>query len=152
MMLCLDMLMYYLNENEVKVANLKMIQDPAPNLQPIGCYNDSAKERALPVFYANARGNIDWFNMELTVNQCAQVASDMGYEYFAVQFYGECYSGRNAKESYAKYGNITEGCWEFDNQTGFAVGKEGANFVYQIRNFIKNKDAQLALLTTLGIT
>ncbi|XP_073244804.1 uncharacterized protein [Porites lutea] len=107
--------------------------DPAPNLQPIGCYNDSAKERALPVFYANARGNIDWFNMELTVNQCAQVASDMGYEYFAVQFYGECYSGRNAKESYAKYGNITEGCWEFDNQTGFAVGKEGANFVYQIR-------------------
>ena len=25
-MLCLDMLMYYLNENEVKVANLKMIQ------------------------------------------------------------------------------------------------------------------------------
>ena len=43
--------------------------DPAPNLQPIGCYNDSAKERALPVFYANARGNIDWFNMELTVNR-----------------------------------------------------------------------------------
>ena len=81
--------------------------DPAPNLQPIGCYNDSAKERALPVFYANARGNIDWFNMELTVNQCAQVASDKGYEYFGVQFYGECYSGRNAKESYAKYGNIT---------------------------------------------
>lgn len=26
MMLCLDVLMYYLNENEVKVANLKMIQ------------------------------------------------------------------------------------------------------------------------------
>lgn len=26
MMLCLDMLMYYLNENEVKIANLKMIQ------------------------------------------------------------------------------------------------------------------------------
>ena len=26
MMLCLDILMYYLNENEVKVANLKMIQ------------------------------------------------------------------------------------------------------------------------------
>ena len=104
----------------------------APNLQPIGCYNDSAKERALPVLYANARGNIDWFNMELTVNQCAQVAR-IGYEYFDVQFYGECYSDRNAKESYAKYGNITEGCWEFDNQTGFAVGKEGANFVYQIR-------------------
>lgn len=120
----------------IKLNNLPttfVFIDPATNLQPIGCYNDSAKERALPVFYANARGNIDWFNMELTVNQCAQVASDMGYEYFGVQFYGECYSGRNAKESYAKYGNITEGCWEFDNQTGFAVGKEGANFVYQIR-------------------
>ena len=26
MMLCLDILMYYLNENKVKVANLKMIQ------------------------------------------------------------------------------------------------------------------------------
>ena len=121
----------------IKLNNLPttfVFIDPAPNLQSIGCYNDSAKERALPVFYANARGNIDWFNMELTVNQCAQVASDMGYEYFGVQFYGECYSGRNAKESYAKYGNITEGCWEVDNQTGFAVGKEGTNFVYRILN------------------
>lgn len=26
LMLCLDVLMYYLNENEVKVANVKMIQ------------------------------------------------------------------------------------------------------------------------------
>ena len=74
----------------IKLNNLPttfVFIDPAPNLQPIGCYNDSAKERALPVFYANARGNIDWFNMDLTVNQCAQVASDMGYEYFGVQFY-----------------------------------------------------------------
>ena len=53
----------------IKLNNLPttfVFIDPAPNLQPIGCYNDSAKERALPVFYANARGNIHWFNMELT--------------------------------------------------------------------------------------
>ena len=86
------------------------------------------------MLHANFRENIDWLNMELTVNQCAQVASDIGYEYFGVQFYGECHSGRNAKESYAKHGNITEGCWKFDNQTGFAVGKKGTNFVYRILN------------------
>jgi len=64
------------------------------------------------------------------------VASDIGYEYFGVQFYGECYvyNGRNAKESHAKYGTITEECWKRDNQTGFVVRKEGTNFVYQILN------------------
>ena len=86
------------------------------------------------MFYANVRSKIDRLNMELRVNQCAQVASDIGYEYFGVQFYGECHSGRNAKESYAKYGTITEGCWKWDNQPGFAVGKEGTNFVYRILN------------------
>ena len=71
--------------------------------------------------------------MELTVNQCARVAHDIGYEYFGIQYYGECYSGRNAGNSYAKYGNITAECWEFDEQIGFAVGREKSNFVYRIK-------------------
>ncbi|KAJ7365947.1 hypothetical protein OS493_002685 [Desmophyllum pertusum] len=55
-----------------------------PSLQPVGCYNDSLEDRALPVHYANFRSAIIWTKMEFTVNQCARVAYDKGYEYFGV--------------------------------------------------------------------
>ena len=69
--------------------------------------------------------------MHLTVNQCARVAQDKGYEYFAVQYYGECYGGKNAENTYNKYGKSTY-CWKFDKQNGFGVGRDLANFVYRI--------------------
>ena len=65
------------------------------------------------------------------MNQCARVAYDKGYEYFAVQFYGECYGGKDAGKTYAKHGK-SEDCWEFDKQNGHEVGGEWSNFVYRI--------------------
>ena len=65
------------------------------------------------------------------MNQCARVAYDKGYEYFAVQYYGECYGGKGAGTSYAKHGKSGE-CWVFDKQSGYGVGKDWANFVYRI--------------------
>ncbi|CAH3175700.1 unnamed protein product, partial [Porites evermanni] len=104
----------------------------APKLQPIGCYKDNVNERALPVLYANFRRNIDWLNMELTVNQCAQVATvNKGYEYFAVQYYGECYTGKNASQTYNKHGK-SDRCVEIDKTSGFRVGERDTNFVYRI--------------------
>ena len=106
--------------------------DPAPNLQPLGCYRDEVGNRALPDNYANFRNQIIWTKMELTVHQCARVAHDKGYKYFAVQYYGECYGGNDGGSSFAKHGNSTE-CWLFDKQLGFAVGRGNTNFVYRIK-------------------
>ena len=77
-----------------------------------------------------------WQNMELTVNQCARVAYDKGYEYFSVQFYGECHGGKDAGKSYAKHGKSEE-CWVYDKRAGHGVGKSLTNFVYRIKQVSK---------------
>lgn len=66
-----------------------------------------------------------------TVQKCAQVAVTKGYEYFAVQFYGECYTGKNASQTYKKHGR-SDKCMETDKTLGFQVGKDDTNFVYRI--------------------
>ncbi|XP_028401263.1 A disintegrin and metalloproteinase with thrombospondin motifs 18-like [Dendronephthya gigantea] len=98
--------------------------DQMPSFTPMGCYEDSYYERAMPVLYKNFRDQINWYLMERTVNQCARVAYHSGYEYFGVQFYGECWSGVTANETYDKYGE-SDSCWK-------GVGKHFANFVYKL--------------------
>jgi len=62
------------------------------------------------------------------VEQCAIQAYKIGYEYFGVQNYGECYgNGTN----YTKHGDSHD-CDVYDNETGHAVGKSFANFVYYL--------------------
>ncbi|XP_078372204.1 A disintegrin and metalloproteinase with thrombospondin motifs 6-like isoform X1 [Oculina patagonica] len=108
--------------------------DHMPSLQALGCYHDSYYDRALSDLYAIFRDQIIWTNMEKTVKQCARVAYDKGYEYFAIQFYGECFGGKDAGKHYAKHGNSGD-CWVFNNQTGHGVGGDMTNFVYRV-----NKD------------
>ena len=114
----------------ISVVTFFFFTEPMPNPEPVGCFWDYF-DRALPDHYANFRDQIIWKNMNLTVNQCARVAQDKGYEYFAVQYYGECYGGKNAENTYSKYGKSTY-CWKFDKQNGFGVGRDLANFVYRI--------------------
>ena len=94
-----------------------------PRISPIGCYADT-RDRALPILLKSFRDQINWHSMNKTVNQCARVAHGSGYPYFAVQFYGECWTGTNANATYNKHGESTE-CWE-------GVGKHWANFVYKL--------------------
>lgn len=103
-----------------------------PSLETVGCYYDTGYNRALPDHYANFRDQIVWSHMNLTVNQCARVAQDKGYEYFSVQFYGECYGGIDAGSTYDKHGKST-GCWVFDKDRGHGVGESFTNFVYRIK-------------------
>ena len=109
-----------------------------PTLQPVGCYRDKIKSRAMSARYAIFRDQIIWTNMKLTVNQCARVAYDKGYEYFAVQYFGECWGGEDAGKSYAKY-KSSKGCWKFDEESGYGVGAAMSNFVYRIKKVGKNK-------------
>ena len=108
--------------------------DHLPDLTPVGCYHDKKDDRALPDHYANFRKppEIDWTQLDETIHQCAQVAYNKGYQYFAVQDYGECYSGNNASATYAKHNKSEDGCYWIDKKVGFGVGKENTNFVYRI--------------------
>jgi len=102
--------------------------DPLPDFEPVGCFKDKTNDRALPDSYANFRPFIDWHNMNATIHQCALVARDIGYEYFAVQFYGECWSSADAALTYNKHGVQTNPnkCWA-------NVGAAGTNYVYRFR-------------------
>ena len=66
--------------------------------------------------------------MDLVVSKCAQEAYGIGYEYFGIQFYGECYgNGTN----YDKHGKSKK-CMMVDNRTDHGVGEKFTNFVYRI--------------------
>lgn len=110
---------------------LNSLLDHLPDLTPVGCYRDEKNDRALPDHYANFRKppEIDWTQLDETIHQCGQVAYNKGYHYFAVQDYGECYSGNNASATYDKHGKSEDGCYWIDK---LGVGKENASFVYRI--------------------
>jgi len=102
--------------------------DPLPEFEPVGCFKDKLSDRALPDYYASFRPFIDWHNMNATIRQCALVARDIGYEYFAVQYYGECWSSFDAALTYEKHGVQTNPskCWA-------NVGAGSTNYVYRFR-------------------
>ena len=54
---------------------------------------------------------------------CFNLARKKNYQYFAVQFYGECWASNDA-EGYKRHG-ISTGCWS-------GVGKRFSNYVYQV--------------------
>ena len=105
-------------------------------VEPIGCYNDTGGKneiawkkthyRAMQDLYLNQRGTINWTaypsNTQTVINNCAGVARTKGYLCFGVQFWGECWSGENACDTYDRYGT-SEGCVH-------GLGKHWANFVY----------------------
>ena len=92
----------------------------------IGCYKDALKQpRPLPELIKNYRGGqIDWNNLNSTIDACAEEARNKGYLYFGLQFYGECWSGPLAHLTYDRDGSSTN-CYE-------GVGKKQANFVYML--------------------
>ena len=90
---------------------------------PLGCFSDSIADRALPTPLYSFRGSIDWFNMNRSVSQCAAVTQSYGYQYFAVQYYGECWSGDITDDDYKRHGESTT-CWE-------GTGRKTTNFVYK---------------------
>lgn len=77
----------------------------------VGCFKDKSRKeaRALPELLANYRGNIDWNNLheheKEVVEKCAQKAKEKKYMYFAIQYYGECWSGATAPKTYDRYGS-----------------------------------------------
>lgn len=49
-------------------------------VEAVGCFLDSMNNRAFPKMMANLRGGINWFNMNKTVQECANLAVKQGYK------------------------------------------------------------------------
>ncbi|XP_032236057.2 inactive carboxypeptidase-like protein X2 isoform X2 [Nematostella vectensis] len=64
--------------------------------------------------------------MAATVRQCAEQAKAAGFQYFAIQYYGECWSGTGENKSFSRYGP-SNNCWS-------GVGGEWTNAVYRLQN------------------
>ncbi|XP_022808637.1 uncharacterized protein LOC111345619 [Stylophora pistillata] len=73
--------------------------------------------------YAYLRGNIDWHNLRSMVTRCAERAFELGYRYFGVQYYGECWGDDRVRPTYDKH-DAGKGCTD-------GVGDKIHNFVYR---------------------
>ena len=100
--------------------------------EPLGCYEDKVNNRTLPILITNLRGRINWNDMSKTIDKCANETTkkDHRLKVFALQFYGECYSGSNGLESYKRYRALPYS----ENDYRYCcsgVGARGTNFVYK---------------------
>jgi hypothetical protein len=74
---------------------------------------------------------MDWKDLNSTVIEaCAQETRIRGYMYFGIQFYGECWSGPQAHQTYSNDGHSTM-CIN-------GVGRGFANMVYKLIGDGKN--------------
>ncbi|XP_068732164.1 A disintegrin and metalloproteinase with thrombospondin motifs 6-like isoform X2 [Montipora capricornis] len=102
--------------------------------EPLGCYEDRGDDRSLPILITNLRGRISWNDMSKTIDTCARKtkARDPKLKVFALQFYGECYSGYDGLTNHNKYGSRqnthkeVKYCWA-------GVGRQWSNFVYKFK-------------------
>lgn len=117
--------------------------ETAPSYAGVGCYKDffpRAMNR-LENFRKPSDSPLDWNDLEKSVvKRCAQKAMQTGYNFFGVQFFGECYGGAG---QYDKYGPSTNCVW----LSGAYVGKHWANYVYMLTgtecmNFTKLTDSK----------
>ena len=67
--------------------------------------------------------------LDQILNQCARVAKDEGYEYFAIHNYRECYGEGGNYTRHRKSAH----CLNFANKLGYGVGKENSSFVYKLK-------------------
>lgn len=106
-------------------------EEPIPEgltFKPVGCFRDiieKGKVRAMPQLLKNFRGTIDWSDLSKIVQKCADEAMKQRQEYFGVQYWGECWGGEDADETYNMYGENPQGC--YDN----VVGMDLHNMVYK---------------------
>lgn len=93
------------------LASLPCISPGVPQILEVGCYVDAKNNRALSTMYANLRKQIDWQNLRSMVTKCAERAFALGFKYFGVQFFGECWGDKSDRPAYDRHGE-GRGCYE----------------------------------------
>lgn len=73
--------------------------------QGVGCFRDAvAKPRPFPDMLGNFRNEIDLTNVNKTVAKCAAKAYIGQFQYFGIEYVGECWSGPGGNLTYNKFG------------------------------------------------
>ncbi|XP_028513060.1 uncharacterized protein LOC114574501 [Exaiptasia diaphana] len=116
----------------------------------LGCYKDSVlPSRPLPELVFTDRdstspaytgGFIDLKNWNLYMEdlrcRCAEESRAKGYKVFGLQFYGECWSGPKANETYFQNGEsdqcVTHDLAHCTAAEEDCVGRDYTNFIYEI--------------------
>ncbi|XP_046848084.1 uncharacterized protein LOC124441663 [Xenia sp. Carnegie-2017] len=117
----------------------------------VGCYADRVyAKRALSELIFTDRDKysivysgkeIDWENYGAYISDlachCSKKTAEKDYSYFGLQFYGECWSGPHANETYAVYGDSNNCINEFYKDCELlydeiCIGRDNANFIYTI--------------------
>ena len=96
-----------------------------PAFKPVGCFRDHGRRpRPLPKLVANLRQDIVWTDLNRTIIECGCIVNEIGFHYFGVQFYGECWSGKDAEVNFNKQGK--------SGRCIYGVGKGHADFVHAL--------------------
>lgn len=129
------------NTLEAREEKIRTVRDVEVEIEyePVGCFRDQNSKnqpRLLDKLVKNFRkkGNLPdgkniwdfWEDMSEVIQLCAESAFKDGYTaVFGIQYFGECWSGKNAALNYDKYGksgNCING-----------VGKASTNYIYRIK-------------------
>lgn len=95
------------------------------NFQQIGCFNDNHTSPHPFPHHVDMRLFIEWKNISKIVVRCANHVRSLGYTYFGIQFYGECWYGPTQQVKYDVDGH-SDNCWLQK------VGREQSLMVYKI--------------------
>ena len=104
--------------------------------EPVGCFRDKIKDRALDKLVKSFRkkqnlgGKKIWDywkkdQMSYIIQLCNEEAFREGFTMVGIQYYGECWSGKDAEKYYNRHGR-SKNCEK-------GVGKANTNYAYRIR-------------------
>ena len=49
-------------------------------VEEVGCFKDNTKDRVFPTMLKNLRPEIDWYHLEKTIQKCALLTKQHGYQ------------------------------------------------------------------------
>jgi len=120
------------------------------NIEPVGCFHDDLKlPRPVPNYISTERDYsipqwnghlIDWqhwltYSPQM-VCRCIEAAKKRGDDYFAIQFWGECWSGKSSEVKFNRNGGslncVDEHFKPCKCNSYICVGKAYTNYVYKI--------------------
>ncbi|CAG2225513.1 unnamed protein product [Mytilus edulis] len=96
--------------------------------QPVGCFSAVGNQNPLPTLLLSLRSTIDWYNLQLTIDECANLAHNTRYKYFGIEFWGECWVSTLFNQS--RFSLILgQNC---ETKCPLGVADEHIMFVYEI--------------------
>jgi len=98
-----------------------------PAAYAVGCYKDNPSSRRMPRMIGNFRSHInDWFNLTNVIELCANQAYNRVFDFFSLQFFGECWGGPSSAGDTYYLDGVSTDCYR-------GTGKSGTNFIYKFQ-------------------